>query len=106
MSDFKGTKGECKIIDKSSELECTIYSDIKRICDVKSFGSDFTSIGSDYKKYYEPSIEERIANAKLIACAPEMLKMLTKILEINKHHNFNGHLINEQIEQLIKKATS
>ena len=34
-----------------------------------------------------------------------MLEMLQKVLKINKHHNFNGHLINEQVAQLIKQAT-
>lgn len=33
----------------------------------------------------------------------EMKEMLEKILKINAHHNFNGHLINNQIEELLTK---
>ena len=33
----------------------------------------------------------------------EMREMLEKVLKINHHHNFNGHLINEQIEQLLNE---
>lgn len=42
-------------------------------------------------------------NALLMSKSQELLAMLKKVLEINKHHKFNGHLINEQIEQLIKQ---
>lgn len=49
---------------------------------------------------------EALANAQLISCAPEMFEMLKKVLEINKAHNFDGHKVNEQIEQLLKKATT
>lgn len=33
----------------------------------------------------------------------EMREMLEKVLKINHHHKFNGHLINEQIEQLLNE---
>lgn len=36
----------------------------------------------------------------------ELLEMLIKVLEVNKYHNFNGHLINQQIQTLITKATT
>lgn len=53
----------------------------------------------------QPMKENTLYDINLASSAPEMLEMLQKVLEINKHHNFNGHLINEQIEQLIKQAT-
>jgi hypothetical protein len=34
----------------------------------------------------------------------EMLQMLENCLKVNKHHNFNGHLVTDRIEQLIKKV--
>jgi len=34
----------------------------------------------------------------------ECVKMLEKSIEINKAHEFNGHLINNQIERLLKQV--
>lgn len=85
MSEFKGTKGKWVLL--------TGY---------KSCG---VSIGNRSTMVFSNDFDEDKSNALLISKAPEMLEMLQKILEINKHHNFNGHLINEQIEQLIKQAT-
>ncbi|MDR2274322.1 MAG: hypothetical protein LBF27_25670 [Sphingobacterium sp.] len=45
-------------------------------------------------------------DALLMVKAPEMLEMLKKVLEVNKHHGFNGHLINDQIDELIQSATT
>lgn len=78
-NNFKGTKGEWKIIS-SSKFESTICSKDKRICDVKSFGLNFVSHQEDGKKYYEPSIEERKYNEKLIASAPDLLEALQDML--------------------------
>lgn len=65
----KHTKGEWIIGVKYSEYESTIVSkDGKRIAEVKSYPNN--GILNDVSK------SERIANAKLIAAAPEMLKAL------------------------------
>lgn len=45
-------------------------------------------------------------DALLMIKAPEMLEMLKKVLEVHDHHGFNGHLINDQIKELIKLATT
>ena len=57
-------------------------------------------------------VQDFKANAKLIACAPEMLEKLEKISkyldEIEKTNNFkfiSNSIGNEDIKQLIKKAT-
>lgn len=86
MSEFKFTKGEwgvygdryCRSIEnENAESICAINT--------QSF-----------------SDEEFLANAKLIACAPEMLKMLEKISSTLK----KGNSVNiESIDELIKKAT-
>lgn len=86
--EFKGTKDKWRLEQSLFyDTDKIILSDTKCICRVTIDG------------------EEAKSNALLISKAPEMLEMLKKVLEINKHHNFNGHLINEQIEQLIKEAT-
>ena len=76
---FKGTQGKWEVKDISSKLESTIYSDKKRICDVKSYGSDFVSLDGNGKEYSEPTTEERMYNEKLIANAPEMLDILCEL---------------------------
>jgi len=95
MSEFKGTKGKWTI-SKSRNGHALISGDdwedfckIYRITD----GGDFDKSG-----------EMQLANAKLIACAPEMLEMLEDILEGIKGNNFE--ISANEIEQLIKKATS
>lgn len=118
MSEFKGTKGEWIVKDRSSKLESTIYSENKRICDVKSYGNDFESFDNNGNKYSEPSYKERLYNEKLIACAPEMLSKLKETLEVikwymnnthpddNQHSDFFNIGMNDiaEIEELIKKA--
>jgi hypothetical protein len=110
MSEFKGTKGKWEVKDKS-RLESTIYSNRKRICDVKSFGSDFTSLDSNGNECSEPTTEERICNEKLIVCAPEMLEMLQTInsfIVSNIDKNYMVRLLSREVSDiklLIKKAT-
>jgi len=89
MSEFKGTKGEWTI-SKSRNGHALISGDdwedfckIYRITD----GGDFDKSG-----------EMQLANAKLIACAPEMLEMLERVL--------TAKFSCDEIKQLIKKATS
>lgn len=45
-------------------------------------------------------------DALLMVKAPEMLDMLKKVIEVHEHHSFNGHLINDQIKELIISATT
>lgn len=92
MSEFKGTKGKWEINDSTK-----IVIGKQPICDVWHFGLI--------------NIDEAKCNAKLIACAPEMLEVLNKInifIIENKDKNYMIKLLEgevPEIEQLIKKAT-
>lgn len=95
MSEFKGTKGEWDyvkgMIEGNMQSHFFIISNKSQynICKCQSATMNLT---------------ESEANAKLIACAPEMLEALESLLHansINKIENMNF----ESIRQLIKKAT-
>ena len=95
MNEFKGTKGKWEIKDSTK-----IVIGKQPICDTWYFG--------------EINIEEAKCNAKLIACAPDMLEMLENVVswygkrdfKTNELYssNFQEPLIKEAM-QLIKKAT-
>jgi len=96
MSEFKGTKGKWTI-SKSRNGHALISGDdwedfckIYRITD----GGDFDKSG-----------EMQLANAKLIACSPEMLDMLERCSYWIANCSEEAK-ITKEIEQLIKKATS
>lgn len=84
-NEFKGTKGKW-IVDTEHP---SIYST-----------SEEGNIICDAPVEWELSMEKWGANAKLIACAPEMLEMLKEIDECG--YDFGGW---DKLEQLIKKAT-
>jgi len=100
MSEFKGTKGKWYLQEYTDA-----YTNIIR---VKTDTHDGIYLGSSSQN---PNPEYR-ANAKLIACAPEMLEMLNKIndfIDKNRYKNYMVELLRREvsgIEQLIKKATS
>lgn len=93
MSEFKGTKGEWKVIPTGAlnDNELPLYYDV--CIGNQSFLSTFKneSIGIDD--------QQQKANAKLISCAPEMLEYLIKV-------RYRLDNIDLELEQLIKKATS
>lgn len=64
------TKGKWEIVNQN-DFESEIMSNGLRIAEVKSFGKN--------NVFSDPSKEEREANAKLIAAAPDMLEALIKI---------------------------
>ena len=80
MNEFKGTKGEWEIKDSTK-----IVVGKQPICDTWYFG--------------KINIEEAKCNAKLIACAPDMLELLIRLSD------FEPLPGSKEIEQLIKKAT-
>jgi len=91
--EFKGTKGKWISKGKDVVIE-TERSGDSLICEC---------ISKRFNKY--PNTEEQAeANAKLIACAPEMLEIL-QMFEANLRH---GYVIDKnrlnQIQSLIKKA--
>jgi hypothetical protein len=93
---FKGTNGEWKVEIDGNPFESTIFCNELRICEVKSYGTPFN----------DPSLEERIANAKLIASAPDLLKALEQIQFAVKNGNVKG-LFHDEINDMdnaIEKA--
>jgi hypothetical protein len=96
MSEFKGTKGKWSIKDKTSGFETDVHVGNIRICEVKHYPNEI----GEWEK--DPTKEEGKANAKLIACAPELLQMVKDLLMNRNHMN------EDQIwlaKELIKKAT-
>ena len=89
MSEFRGTKGKWEIKDSTK-----IVIGKQPICDTWYFG--------------KINIEEAKCNAKLIACAPDMLEMLKimgdALLELMNHQD-GWEDDYEKLKQLIKKAT-
>jgi len=56
---------------------------------------------------YMPNTKESESNAKLIACAPEMLEMLLTVRNVISNGEANDkHEIVSELYELIKKATS
>jgi len=105
MSEFKGIKWNYNI-NANKGYDVSLEGSVHTIANVLS--KDVS---------YMPNIKEAEANAKLIACAPEMLfnnkqeiKILKKVLK--QLDELGGYLITdledliESKEQLIKKATS
>jgi len=92
MSNFKGTKGEWEMsISKESNGFAYVNGGVITIYGELSEEAGTVS-------------EETMANAKLIACAPEMLEMLGRVIKEHETDTKSWSTIIE-IEQLIKKAT-
>jgi len=88
MNEFKGTKGEWKFIRNKNNFE------------IETFGISNWIIAKTIT-----NVEQDEANAKLIACAPEMLEMLERVEYWCSNVNEDA-TIAKDIKQLIKKATS
>jgi len=90
MSKFKGTKGEWKFIRNKNNFEIETFGISNWI-----IAKTITNAGQDE------------ANAKLIACAPEMLEMLLTVRNVISNGEANDkHEIVSELYELIKKATS
>ena len=101
MSNFKGTKG------KFSDGYTGWKIDNRVTNGTKGFEIHYSDDGECITDHVY-----MLEDAKLIACAPEMLEKLEKISkyldEIEKTNNFkfiSNSIGNEDIKQLIKKAT-
>ena len=92
MSEFKGTKGEWK------SKGYNVYSDNDK--NVEFIHGNVICYAPEH--LYR-SMDNWQANAKLIACAPEMLEMLKELK--NRFEHFVDEVSVLEIEQLIKKAT-
>src|SRR6478735_11793342 len=103
MSEFKGTKGEwfVKRYKHGFKLSGQSWEDFAKIYTI--------SDGSDFDGKYAIEAE---ANAKLIACSPELLEAIIKVSDfIDKNENVNywARLLSREvpnIKELIQKATT
>src|SRR6478736_6578936 len=110
MSEFKGTKGEwtVKRYKHGFKLSGQSWEDFAKIYTI--------SDGSDFDGKYAIEAE---ANAKLIACAPEMLKAMNEFIEavesqdiIIKENTDNdgfeaiGEYLYQSFLRITKKATT
>jgi vacuolar-type H+-ATPase subunit D/Vma8 len=105
MENLKHTKGTWIIKSDYSIYESTIKT-IKgvRIAEVKSYGTK--------KPFKDATVEERLANQKLIASAPELLEALIEAQQLIKAYvpndindgSFNGG-VKQMIKEAIEKAT-
>ena len=91
--EFKGTKGVWEL-DCKTERIIIGNSLNKSICDVWMFGEQ-----EDTKEI------EMIANAKLIAAAPELLFQVNELIELLAFHGYTNSTEIYQAKQLIKKVT-
>jgi hypothetical protein len=98
MSEFKGTKGEWEYYPISEESNGYVSIEIPRGSIVVYNGIYPYSFSEDKEK----CIEILEANAKLIACAPEMLNLLSSIVN---DENLVPKFLWDKIQLLIKKAT-
>jgi len=95
MSEFKGTKGKWEISEQFDER----YD--QPVFELKTQKYDTVCTIWSWQDLGDVINEECRANAKLIACAPEMLEMLEKI-----EQDYDcGTDTYARIVQLIKKAT-
>lgn len=86
--EFKGTKGNWTVRGNFKCLK--VFSSYGTLCAI----SRQSSIDSNVDSQAE-------ANAKLIACAPEMLEQLKEILDAS----YLPEHVNEDIKYILKKAT-
>lgn len=94
MSEFKGTKGKWEFVHTNQHP--TEEKEWHSVVQMPKIAISITNTKLLSK-------EESKANAKIIACAPEMLEMLEDILTALRGENFI--VTASEIEQLIKKAT-
>lgn len=106
MNEFKGTKGEWKV--KYNEIRTNEHGMMFSIVNSPTIANNV--VCCVYSK--SNTEKEVIANAKLIACDPEMLELLIKInTHIDEARGVNymmelmGRKFYTEVEQLIKKAT-
>jgi hypothetical protein len=96
-NEFKGTQGEW-VADFVNRLESKIETKTHRIAEVKHYSNKIHVI----KK--EPTLEEGQANAKLIAAAPEMLKALQELLNVDEIDVHSKYKAERNAQQAINKA--
>jgi len=101
--EFKGTKGEWKITGDNIIEDGSGYISIGTDKDWWLLEAKGTHVGAE-------TVEQARANAKLILCAPEMLEVLQKFIDLFIESDMRPedecHELYEEINNVIKKATT
>ncbi len=105
--DFKGTKGEWINTGKDS-IKCNhelivLTCILERVDDSRLEGESWLSMRKRTEPLRDLADQERKANAKLIASAPELLKALQVIKEAVYDMSMPSDVM-EKVEQAINKA--
>lgn len=100
MRKFKGTKGEWKM-SHSAPFQVEGEEEEYHGCFEVMCGKK-TIVGVHAYSFWNQNFEESMANAKLIAAAPEMLEMLSSI---ENDENQVPKFLWDKIQLIIKKAT-
>jgi len=95
---FEGTKGKWEITEKHS-LETTIFCGNIRVAEVKHYK---TKMSDQFMN--DPTHEEGICNAKLIAAAPELLEALQDIKDWLWHNGLITTTAYTTAKKAIEKA--
>lgn len=116
MSEFKGTKGERKIEFVYRRNSIALQVNAYPYPDRDKFKINLYEyiLNADQCSAEGCScLSEEMSNAKLIACAPEMLEILKdidKYLEENRHINYTIEIMRREFyrknQELIQKAIS
>ena len=106
MSETKFTKGEWIVYDKNDDWG-RIGSD-ELIIGMSSYNKDYSHRYCCHKILIDSSEEEARANANLIACAPEMYKILSELSSVSGNYQesiiFWIHENKNKVEELLAKA--
>ncbi len=94
--EFKGTKGDW-IVNLKHGLETDIFCEDIRIAQAKHYNTG----EGDWTKN-DPIREVGIANAKLIAAAPDLLEALKSAIPYLEQHSLS--IVLEKAEKAINKA--
>ena len=93
--EFKGTKGDWSINKRlSNNLETEISCGKLRIAEAKHYNGSM---------FNDPSQEEGLANAKLIAAAPDLLEVCIGLQEVLYTISMPSQIMND-LEKAINKA--
>jgi len=99
MKEFKGTQGKWGLDTTYSIFETRIMCDKKRIADVKHLN---LGKGGVFKN--DPELKEGMANAQLIATAPELLESLQEMVFLFNNENIDQQNAKVKAVLTINKA--